>query len=231
MSKTFEVAFSEDTNKVYITAENITEAIDKFVENNNKKSQRKITADDVLYVAPTNKKSFDEIVKNKKIQSNYKVNFRIQDIPEQLKELKKSYGLETNPYFQRDLCWTIEQKQKYIEHLLRGGLTGRDFYVNFPDWMHSNNTKELKTREVMVLVDGQQRLNAICEFVDDKFTVFDGYFYSDFQHIGMQESMINWHVNDLKDDNEILQWYIDLNETGVAHTKEELERVRKLIKE
>ncbi len=36
-------------------------------------------------------------------------------------------------------------------------------------------------------------------------------------------------VNDLQTRAEVLQWYLDLNEGGVVHTSEELNRVRAML--
>lgn len=43
----------------------------------------------------------------------------------------KEYGLEMNPDFQRGHIWTEEQQSKYIEFILKGGKSGRDFYFNW----------------------------------------------------------------------------------------------------
>lgn len=37
------------------------------------------------------------------------------------------------------------------------------------------------------------------------------------------------HVNNLKTEKEVLQWYIDMNAGGTPHTTEEIDRVKKLI--
>lgn len=37
------------------------------------------------------------------------------------------------------------------------------------------------------------------------------------------------HVNNLKTEKEVLQWYIDMNAGGTPHAKEEIERVKELI--
>ena len=46
----------------------------------------------------------------------------------------------------------------------------------------------------------------------------------------LQQTMI-LNVNDLKTEKEVLQWYVDMNSGGTPHSNEEIERVRKMIKE
>lgn len=39
------------------------------------------------------------------------------------------------------------------------------------------------------------------------------------------------NVNNLKTREEVLQWYIDFNAGGTVHSKEEIDRVKKLLEE
>ena len=39
------------------------------------------------------------------------------------------------------------------------------------------------------------------------------------------------NVNDLKTEKEVLQWYVDMNSGGTPHSNEEIERVKKMIRE
>ena len=36
-------------------------------------------------------------------------------------------------------------------------------------------------------------------------------------------------MNDLKTEKEVLQWYIDMNAGGTSHSKEEIDRVKKML--
>lgn len=224
----FEIALKKHHHKTYINATSRDDAIFKYVERNNHVSQRKISFEDVEHCVASNKKKYNEIVKNHIADAKYRVNVEIDDVPGLLERYKKDYDLEVSPYFQREKCWTDEQKQAYIEHLLRNGMSGRDFYFNFPNWMSFKPYKGT-ARNMMVCVDGQQRLDAIMSFVENKITVFDGHFYEDFMHLDSSSSWLNIHINNFTDEKDILKWYIDLNDTGVAHTREELDRVKSLM--
>lgn len=79
-----------------------------------------------------------------------------------IKEEIKKYNLQLCPDFQRGHVWTEEQQSKYIEFILRGGKTGRDFYFNW-----NRKTDEL------VCVDGLQRTTALLHFITGDIKVFD----------------------------------------------------------
>jgi hypothetical protein len=69
------------------------------------------------------------------------------------------------PDFQRELVWTLEQKIRFIESLVLGLPVGEYTLHQTPDYKYE-------------VLDGQQRWNAIFEYVDGKFPVF-GYFWKD----------------------------------------------------
>lgn len=153
----------------------------------------------------------------------------------------KELGLQLDPDFQRAHVWTREQQISFIEYFMRGGKSGRDLYFNHPNWMGA-------FRGEFVLVDGKQRIEAMRAFLDNEFPIFDskdldpdavqelvdfcvpgGYYYRDFGgKIGMLDNFVV-HVNDLKTRAEVLQWYIDMNSGGTIHTKDDIEKVRKLL--
>ena len=137
----------------------------------------------------------------------------------------KNRHLQMCPDFQRGHVWTEEQQSKYMELILRGGKSGRDFYFN---WNQST--------EEYVCVDGLQRTIALQKFVNGKIKVFEQYFdefefKDDTGYIPSSEYTVFVYMNNLKTRKEILQWYVDMNAGGTPHTTEEIERVKKMIKE
>lgn len=50
---------------------------------------------------------------------------------------EEDVGQELNPDFQRGHVWNEQQQIKYIEHVLKGGHSGRDIYFNCPGWNRS----------------------------------------------------------------------------------------------
>lgn len=148
----------------------------------------------------------------------YYINF-IED------EIKEN-NLQMNPDFQRGHIWTEEQQSKYIEFILRGGKSGRDFYFN---WNHYTNE--------YVCVDGLQRTIAFKKFVDNELKVFNQYFneFNFGKYVAnynpLPEFKIKVFINDLSSNKEILQWYIDMNAGGTPHSQEEIDRVKKMLAE
>jgi uncharacterized protein with ParB-like and HNH nuclease domain len=130
-------------------------------------------------------------------------------------------GLQLCPDFQRGHIWTETQQIRYVEYLLRGGKTGRDIYFNHPGWNSCESGD-------YVCVDGLQRLTTLLRFVNDEIRVF-GSRYSEFEDNLRMTNYIIWHINDLQTKKEVLTWYLEMNEGGTPHTKEELDRVRKMI--
>ena len=88
-----------------------------------------------------------------------------------LKELAEVYrkDLRVNPEYQRGTKWNLAQKQSLIDSLLRGYDLPL-FYIHLLD----RKNKFTGTVETTVwLVDGQQRLAAITDYIDNRFSLPD----------------------------------------------------------
>ena len=81
-----------------------------------------------------------------------------------------------------------------------------------------------------VCVDGLQRLTAIRRFVKNEITAFSTY-YKDYKGSVRILGNIKINVNDLKTKKEVLNWYVEMNDGGVVHTKEEIDKVKNMINE
>lgn len=151
--------------------------------------------------------------------------FGLRRIPDGLLEV---YGVDMNPDYQRGHRWTLRQRREYLGFLLQGGQT-LPIVVNMPEGLSSPTTE---------MVDGKQRITSICKWLDGEFTAltYDG------REI---------HVDDLKEDRsswillntnitlrvgfveltraKVLDYYLRLNAGGTVHTKEEIERVHRLL--
>lgn len=135
--------------------------------------------------------------------------------------LGADYNLDLDPDFQRGHVWTTAQQTAFVEYGLRGGRARMDLLFNCPGWREGGNTD-------FVLVDGKQRLEAVRKFLRNELQVF-GHLYRGFEgKLGIMGPSFKFCVNDLKTRAEVLAWYLELNEGGVVHTKEELDRVREL---
>lgn len=169
-------------------------------------------------------------------KGNYEVNVGFKHIESTLEEYSKDYGLELNPDFQRGNVWSEEQQIAYIEFLLKGGVSARVIYFNCPffDYGSLEDFHNGKYEMPMQCVDGLQRLTAIRKFINNKLPVFEGNYLDDFEDKELllrQMKNIKFNVNNLKKRSEVLQWYLDFNTGGTIHSKEEIDRVKKLLEE
>jgi uncharacterized protein with ParB-like and HNH nuclease domain len=84
----------------------------------------------------------------------------------QILELLKNGMLKANPEYQRGVVWTLKQKKKLIDSVMRG-------YPLLLIYLH-HKKKSIAgmQREDLEIVDGQQRINALYEFAESAFTLF-----------------------------------------------------------
>lgn len=131
---------------------------------------------------------------------------------------------DLSPDFQRAHIWDAPKQIRYVEHILRNGASGADIYFNHPGWRESFEGD-------FVIVDGKQRVEAVRRFMHDEITAF-GFVLSEYRKEQKRLPMqcrFRVHINDLKTRKEVLQWYLDLNDGGIAHTEAELDKVRRLL--
>ena len=77
-----------------------------------------------------------------------------------LVDLIKRERIILQPEFQRNLVWTAKHKEAFIDTILKG--------LPFPEIYIAQKGVDLDTLETQeVVVDGQQRLSSICEYIQD----------------------------------------------------------------
>lgn len=76
------------------------------------------------------------------------------------------------PSWQRDLCWSVNQNIELIESVFLGFDIGT-YVINA--W---NMEDDLMVPNSDIIIDGQQRINALLLYVNDSFKVF-GLYYSE----------------------------------------------------
>lgn len=166
----------------------------------------------------------NEICKLKSF-GNYQIDTPVLYLNEKLSDWVEESNLELNPYFQRGRVWTVDQQIAFIEFLLRGGKCP-PLLFNHPGWMKSFEGN-------FYCVDGLQRISAILDFLAGELPVFNGHYIQDIEgiHRVLRSTFISLYVNDLKTDQEVLEWYLELNSGGTPHSQEELDRVRRLLED
>lgn len=119
------------------------------------------------------------------------------------------------PDFQRGLVWTEDQNLRLIDSVYRGIPIGT-YAVNF-------STDRLPARLTNVLLDGQQRLNALALWWDDKL-VYRGYRWSELNRQGQglfTRVLFPQMRTNSKDEQEIRDYYNAMNFGGVDHEEGE----------
>lgn len=88
--------------------------------------------------------------------------------------------LDVNPPYQRGLVWGVTRKRNLIKSLLMGipvpSIVINDRGVRFEGW-------DAETDPTYVVVDGKQRITALRDFVDGKFTVPGHWFDVDAEEV------------------------------------------------
>src|SRR3546814_5281971 len=136
----------------------------------------------------------------------------------------------------RSHVWTPQNQTRYLEHLLRGGTSIRTLNWNCPGYYQAISTSaDADAPKEMVIVDGKQRLTAILGFLNGNVAVFGGHHFSDFDDQSQRDILaptgrlrVQMAVHALQHRHELLQLYIALNEGPIAHTPEEIRRVKTL---
>lgn len=138
-----------------------------------------------------------------------------------------------NPIYQRELCWTLEQKQSYILNLFNGLAKCNPTIIEY-----YSNDYNIKYYEIL---DGKQRLTTIFDFIDNKFPiVYKGqkiYFNDlieqdkkyllrfDVRYTRVMPNQLNENLS-LKDR---LQLFLEINYLGTKMSDEHLSKVKELI--
>lgn len=157
---------------------------------------------------------------------NYMIDTLISDLKDTIERYQREFNLELDPDFQRSHVWTEDQRVRYIEYLMQGGQTP-PIYFNHEGWMKSFQGD-------MVIVDGKQRLTSLLLFLDNKLRVFhsmdpsgEGFLAEHFDYIPYT---IKIGINDLPTRSQVLEWYLQMNSGLIAHTTDELDKVRSLLR-
>ena len=168
---------------------------------------------------------------------NYSVDVGFDDIEWMIEKYRTNYdGFEENPDFQRGWVWTREQQIAFIESYIRGGVgdTTRTITLNCSDFQRDQVAdSDLKG---FVIIDGLQRITAIRQFMKDEFTVFNDVveggvtkdFFNGSRFNLKSQQGVRFNVMNFQYKSELLDYYLAINAGGTVHTKEELNRVRKM---
>lgn len=169
----------------------------------------------------------------KREEPRHPVDLEADMLMERIKKWGERYdGYDLNPEFQRGHVWSKLDQQKYIEALMRGVLPrqAKTITLNICGWQGEPITGDMP--QGLVCIDGLQRLTAIEAFKNKEITIFGGVDIDDLADtsFALDNHYIHVAIYDYQNYKDVLDLYIDMNDTGVAHTQEEIERV-KLIRQ
>lgn len=126
------------------------------------------------------------------------------------------------PPFQRELVWDEDRMIRFVESAVLGLHIGTWVYNNAMDApIRRTKNGDIYHQTDLWLIDGQQRLNALDRFWDDRFPVF-GYYWSQVPIREQRHFLNNTHFaafeTHIYDVNALKELYDRLNFGGVAHT-------------
>jgi len=84
-----------------------------------------------------------------------------------LLQWRKANMLTANPEYQRGEVWTLPQKKRLLDSVLRG------YHIPLIYLHHIKTEVAGAKREDFEIIDGQQRINAMYEFREGAFKLFD----------------------------------------------------------
>ncbi|XPP93312.1 DUF262 domain-containing protein (plasmid) [Photobacterium leiognathi subsp. mandapamensis] len=118
------------------------------------------------------------------------------------------------PSWQRGLVWTEEQNQNFIESVFQGYDLG-SIMVN--SWQEGDNGVMIPMSDI--LLDGQQRTNAVIQFTRNAFP-YEGYYWNDLNRREQRvflETQIGIKKTRCFDEEILKKVYNHLNFSGVRH--------------
>ena len=144
----------------------------------------------------------------------------------------EQFNVNLDPKYQRDYVWTTEQQEKFVGALIEYPRSIPNFVFNFTtigsNYLSGNSE----------IVDGKQRINSCLKWKRGEISAlcpcgdkveFNSLNEVEERILGIATTM-KWIFINLPP-VDVMKYYIRLNSGGTVHSNEELDRVRKLIRE
>ena len=137
-------------------------------------------------------------------------------------------------YYQRDFCWTLKDKQLFIESIYQsincGMVLLRKRSFKYVEEQCKKCNPEVGFFDV---VDGKQRLGCIVDFVNDKFQDMHGNYYSDLssraQHLFRNSQVLTYgEMEEGTTDEDVIEAFLHVNFTGVPMSQEHIDYVKEI---
>lgn len=136
------------------------------------------------------------------------------------------FGVDLNPSYQREHVWSLEDKVSLIDSIMKNIDIGKFVFIH----REFKESKE-KGTGLFEILDGKQRLTALCEFFEDRFTYKGKTFsqlhpYDKNQIIDYNVSVAELHIDS---EEKRIEIFIKLNTAGRVMDKDHLEKVKKML--
>lgn len=139
-------------------------------------------------------------------------------------------------YYQRDYVWSLNDKRELIDSIYKqiscGTILIRKRSWDFLEQMAKSN-EELFFYDI---VDGKQRLACLIDFINDKFTDNNNYYYSDLSNRAQRKFMSSmvfnfWTLTEEATDADTLKAFIVNNHSGVQCDRNHIDKLKELYNE
>jgi hypothetical protein len=153
-------------------------------------------------------------------KAGYEVNVFWGSLLKYVQRMDPPFVME--PDYQRGHVWSRDQQIAFVEFGLMGGESSMIITTNCPGWMRD-------FRGPYELIDGLQRVTAVLAFLRGEIPAFGSTIGEYEEELSLLGPSFRWRVLNLPTRKEVLKLYLLLNSGGVVHSREEIDRVRKLL--
>lgn len=153
------------------------------------------------------------------------------DAIQRMVEGRSAERFDLNPDYQRGPVWTVQQEREFVGFLLDGGECPKIVVQRYESQRNAPAGHDYYKLPLEV-IDGQQRLRAICAWMRGKIDALtpegDSLWFEDSNEVDRRGLLLTIYYVDLPR-VERLRYYIKLNQGGTVHTRQEIDRVRELL--
>lgn len=141
--------------------------------------------------------------------------------------------LDLDPFYQRGLVWTLDQKRDYIIALFNGRATIEPTIAEY----YQDNYKY----HIMEVIDGKQRLTTVFDFINNKFSIIvdetEVYFRNLIEkdqrflikHDVKETRIMSRDISKEIPISDILDIFIEINEKGTKMSDNHLKKIKKTL--
>lgn len=139
-------------------------------------------------------------------------------------------------YFQRELCWTLEDERSFIESIYHdidcGTIIVRKYAWGDLERKIKQGETEIAFKDI---IDGKQRINTLARFVTDQFTDIHGNYFSDLSAQAQRkfensQALGFAQMNEDTTDRDVLESFLLVNFAGRPMSKEHINYVTQIAK-